>query len=243
MLALAQDVRSNFFRGVNPPREEARESGFVVGWKSPYNVRVAAGSSRVRQRIDSINKPDFGKVLTVLSVRPRGKELVFQLYGRSLHPELFESYASRTLERGGYRCTLDITSAGHVISWRYGGITLTEVSASAQQPLPQKRRLISYRLRGRRNDALKTRGGVNYQMEFEVEAAAPEVFYTYQQDLAQLSQRQGLLYHFAPSGRMSLGAVSYMHVETRARKLLVQAFHTFPDDYAIVKSQTVFMLP
>jgi hypothetical protein len=28
----------------------------------------------------------------------------------------------------------------------------------------------------------------------------------------------------------------------RSRKLLIQAFHTFPDDYAVVKSQSLFEL-
>jgi hypothetical protein len=42
---------------------------------------------------------------------------------------------------------------------------------------------------------------------------------------------------------MALGALSYINVETRTRCLLVQAFHTFPDDYAIVKSQSLFEIP
>ena len=42
---------------------------------------------------------------------------------------------------------------------------------------------------------------------------------------------------------MALGALSYINVETRNRSFLVQAFHTFPDDYAIVKSQSLFQLP
>ena len=49
----------------------------------------------------------------VLSVRPRIAELVFQLYGRSLHPELFEVHRSRQIERGGYTATVQITNAGH----------------------------------------------------------------------------------------------------------------------------------
>jgi hypothetical protein len=32
-------------------------------------------------------------------------------------------------------------------------------------------------------------------------------------------------------------------VEERQRSLRVQAFHTFPDDYAIVKTQSIFELP
>jgi hypothetical protein len=42
---------------------------------------------------------------------------------------------------------------------------------------------------------------------------------------------------------MAIGALSYISVETRQRSLLIQAFHTFPDDYAIVKTQSVFELP
>ena len=52
-----------------------------------------------------------------------------------------------------------------------------------------------------------------------------------------------MLHKFDASGRMALGALSYINVETRRRKLLIQAFHTFPDDYAIVKSQSVFQIP
>jgi len=48
---------------------------------------------------------------------------------------------------------------------------------------------------------------------------------------------------FGASGRLALGALSYVNVETRNRCMLVQAFHTFPDDCAIVKSQSLFELP
>lgn len=179
----------------------------------------------------------------MITVRPKVAELVFQLYGRPLHPELFEIYCSRTVERGDYRAKIDITSAGHVVTWRYAGLTLTEVAASAQHPLPERRRLMSYGLRGQRTDRVKCRGGVCYQMSFQLEPVEPEVFWTFQQELVQDSLRQGMLHRFDSSGRMALGALSYINVETRSRQMLVQAFHTFPDDYAIVKSQSLFKLP
>ena len=77
----------------------------------------------------------------MLSVRPKVAELVFQLYGRALHPELFEVHSTRTVKRGDYEATVNITSAGHVVTWRYQGLTLTEVATSAHHPLPQKRRI------------------------------------------------------------------------------------------------------
>jgi hypothetical protein len=179
----------------------------------------------------------------VLTARPKVAELVFQLYGRPLHPELFVIHHSRRVKRGEYDAKIDITSAGHVVTWRYAGLTLTEVATSAHHPLPERRRLFSHRLRGQRTDAMECRGGVQYQVAFQLEPVEPEVFWTFQQELVEDSRRQGMLHKFDSSGRIALGALSYINVETRSRQLLIQAFHTFPDDCAIVKSQSIFQLP
>ena len=179
----------------------------------------------------------------MLTVRPKIAELVFQLYGRPLHPELFQVYKTRNVARGNYQARIDITSGGHVVTWNCGGMTLTEVAAAAHHPLPEKRRLMSYALKGQRSDRVQCRGGVRYEMCFQLEPVDPEVFWTFQQELACDAKRNGLLHKFDASGRISLGALSYINVEVRTRKLLVQAFHTFPDDYAIVKSQSMIELP
>jgi hypothetical protein len=179
----------------------------------------------------------------VLTVRPKVAELTFQVYGRPLHPELFQIYKSRRIERGGYVARVDITSAGHVITWSYNGTTLTEVAAAAHNPLPKRRRLLFHRLRGERSERIECRGGMVYQMSFQLEPAAPEIFWMFQQELAHESERRGLVHTFDASGRMALGALSYVNLETRNRSVLVQAFHTFPDDCAIVKSQSLFQLP
>ena len=179
----------------------------------------------------------------MLTARPKVAELVFQLYGRPLHPELFEIYHSRTVQRGNYEAKIDITSAGHVVAWRYAGITLTEVATSAHFPMPERRRLISYPLKGQRNDRVECRGGVVYQVSFQLEPVDPEIFWTFQEELALDGQRKGMFHKFDSSGRMALGALSYINLESRNRSLIVQAFHTFPDDYAIVKSQSLFEIP
>jgi len=179
----------------------------------------------------------------VLSVRPKVAELSFQLFGRALHPELFEVHKTRQVERGEFSAKLDITTAGHVVTWRYRGMTLTEVAASAQHPLPERRRLLSYRLKGQRSDLVECRGGVMYRTNFQLEPVAPELFWAFQEELSRDGERQGLMHVFESSGRMALGAVSYIYAETRSRSLLVQSFHTFPDDCAIVKCQSVFELP
>jgi hypothetical protein len=179
----------------------------------------------------------------MLGVRPRIAELVFQLFGRPLHPELFEIYSSRRIERGDYAAKIEITGAGHVITWRYAGLTLTEVAAAAQPPLPKHRRLMSHSVKGPRKDHVDCRGGVCYQVNFELERVDPEVFWILQEELTLDGLVQGMLHRFHAGGRFSPGALSYINVESRRRQMLVQAFHTFPDEFAILKSQSLFQLP
>ncbi len=179
----------------------------------------------------------------MLTVRPKVAQLMFQLYRRALHPELFQVYQTCTIERGSYTAKIDITSGGHVVTWRHGGLTFAEVAAAAHHPLPKMRRLFSYSLKGQRSDRVEVEGQACYQMSFQLEPAEPEVFWTFQQELLADGLRHGMLHRFDASGRIGMGALSYIHWEARCHRLLVQAFHTFPDDYAIVKSQSLFEAP
>ena len=52
-------------------------------------------------------------------------------------------------------------------------------------------------------------------MSFQLEPVEPEVFWTFQHELARNGPAQGMLHKFDASGRMALGALSYIHVETR----------------------------
>lgn len=177
----------------------------------------------------------------MLSVRPKVAELAFHVFSRSLHPELYAVHQTRRVERTEYDARIDITNCGHVITWNGGGLTLCEVATSASQPLPRRRCLISKPLKGSRTERADCRGGVTYRTHFQLEPVEPDMFWMVQQQLGN-GPTEGLLHTFDASGRMALGALSYINVETRMRSMLVQAIHTFPDDYAIVKIETLFSL-
>ena len=179
----------------------------------------------------------------MLIARPKVAELQFQLFGRALHPELFSIHRTTHVSRGNYEARIDITSAGHVVSWNYGGHMLTEVAVASNHPLPERRRLMKHRLQGDRTDELTCRGDVNYRVSFQLQIVKAELFWTIQQELSKDSHAKGMFYEFQSSGRMAMGAMSYVYPETRDRSLLIQSFHTFPDDHAIVKVQSLFQLP
>ena len=178
----------------------------------------------------------------MLSVRPKVAELAFHVFSRSLHPELYALHKSRRIERTDYEARIDITNCGHVVTWKSGGLTICEVATSARQPLPKRRCLIKRPLKGSRTEQAECHGGVSYRTHFQLESVEPDMFFMVQQQLGS-GPTEGLLHTFDASGRMALGALSYVNVETRRRSMLVQAIHTFPDDYAIVKVESLFTLP
>lgn len=175
-------------------------------------------------------------------VRPKVAELAFQVFGRALHPELFQVLQTRTVERNGFQAKIDITRAGHVVTWQYAGQIITEVASAANHPLPTSRQLLSHRLTGKQSASTVCRD-TKYHVDFQLEPADPEVFWAVQQQLVSNDRPKGMLHTFDASARVPMGAISYIHLETREKSLLVQACHTFPDDCAIVKSESRFELP
>ena len=177
----------------------------------------------------------------MLSLRPKVQELTFQLFSRSLHPELFDVFQSRQIQHGSYNAQIDITRDGHVITFKHDGATMAEVASAQSQPLPQRRRLLAHPIAGERNEVIDCRG-IEYQTSFQLEVVPQEIFWAFQQELSQDSELRGMAHFFDNSGRMATGAMSYINLETRQKSLLVQAFHTFPDDLAIIKSQSIFSI-
>ncbi|TWU66493.1 hypothetical protein V7x_20600 [Crateriforma conspicua] len=177
----------------------------------------------------------------MLSVRPKVAELAFHVFSRSLHPELYVVHQSRRIERSNYESRIELTNCGHVVTWNAAGGTLCEVATSARQPLPKRRCLLTQPLKGSRTETAECRGGVSYRTHFQLESVEPDMFWMVQKQLGN-GPTEGLLHRFDSSGRMAFGALSYINIELRLRSMLVQAIHTFPDDYAIVKVESLFSL-
>lgn len=180
--------------------------------------------------------------MALLSARPKISELLFGLYGRSLHPELFQIHSSRKLERDHFSARIDITSAGHVIMFKAGQHVFTELATSAHHELPDRRRLLSQRLAGRFEDRVECEGGVQFEYQFQLERTTPEIFHAMNKAFQERREMEGLIHQFESSGRVQLGAISYIYIDTRIHSLRIQAIHTFPDDYAVLKTQSLFQI-
>ncbi|MBA4188469.1 MAG: hypothetical protein C0467_10730 [Planctomycetaceae bacterium] len=172
-------------------------------------------------------------------VRPKVAELVFRLYDRPLHPELFDVLLCRTVKRDGYTLTVWLTQAGHALGWTDGRVHIEEVTATADMELPETGRRLAHPFQGSRTGRCTFAGGVRYQVSSQLEVLQPEQFAHVHEELALEGARKGLAFHCKTENRLGLSPLGVVIATAIPSGLNVTAFHTFPDEFALIKTQSL----
>jgi len=180
--------------------------------------------------------------MPVSVVRPDVSGLVFRLFGRSVHPELFDVRAEATISLDGYRAVVGLCDAGHFVSFRCGDRTITEVLAAADHVLPERERIYGRKVRGSRNDSRIFEGGLRYQTCYQLEELDPEVFARTNEELSIDCLKSDLAFRFPPGNRLAPAPLSLVRADAQNDGLLLHVFHTFPDSRAVIRTQSLFEL-
>ena len=144
-----------------------------------------------------------------------------------------------TFVRDGYELKFHLTRAGHVTECRWDGQTLVEVLADQSHPLPEHRLLFAHRVGGERTERFQAGESVSYQTCFQVEHLSADYFFRQTDEFRNDGKRNGLLLELSPMDRLGLSPISFVDLQARPGSLLINTFHTFPEEYAIVKTQTL----
>lgn len=176
----------------------------------------------------------------VSSGRSRVADLAFQVFHRAVHPDWFAVRKHRRIAQEGWEADVRIIEGGHAIVFRSGTVRLTEVLAGPETLLPEPGLLFHSPVKHERSTTLKPGGGLVYQTCFDVERVDAEVF-SHLTDEMTLDPSRGRLFHrFAPVNRMAPAPISHLQIDARVKGLSILAFHTFPDERAIVRTQSLF---
>ena len=175
--------------------------------------------------------------------RSKVAELGFQVLGRAVDPDWFATRAHRRVAVDGWLADIRIIEGGHAIAWRSGDVRLTEVLAGPSTPLPGSGVLFHSPIRHERAAVLRPGAGTEYQTCLEVERVDAEVFAHLCDEMTLDASRDRLFHRFPGVDRMAPPAISHLAFESRPRGLLVHAFHSFPAERAIVRTQSLFEMP
>lgn len=178
----------------------------------------------------------------VRSGRARVSDLTFHVFNRAIHPDWFSTKLHRRIPHARWETDIRIIEGGHAFIFRAGQVRLTEILAGPETVLPEPGVLFHSGIRAERSATLHSGGTVEYQTCFEVERVEPEVFRHLCEEMMADSTPQSMLFRFGSSNRLSPQPLSHIHVDVRARGISIQSFHTFPDESAIVRSQSLYEL-
>lgn len=176
----------------------------------------------------------------VSSGRSAVADLSFQVYGRPMHPDLFATRAFSRVARTGWDADVRIIEGGHAILWSSGQVRLAEILAGPQFEPPDSGVLYQSRVRCERSTTIRQGASIEYQTCFSVERLDKDVYAHLNQELTLDAAPHDLFHVFGGRHRLLPSPLSRIRIEARARGLSVSAFHTFPEEQAIVRTQSLF---
>lgn len=166
--------------------------------------------------------------------------LTFSLFQRPLHPELFQIYAKRQLKTNKYEAYVWITGCTHVVSVFAADVCLTEVISTPGQPLPQRGLIERFQFRGPRSHKCTLSRGLSYMTDFQIEKMSPNLYRQSHDDLERFAQNRGLFVKFPELETGGLQPFCYVDFEARQNELHVHAFAAYPEQVAMLKTQSIF---
>lgn len=169
-------------------------------------------------------------------------ELTFSLFQRPLHPELFRIYARRHLKTERYEMLLWATGCSHLVSVFADDVCLTELITVPGQLLPKRGLIERFQFRGQRSHKCTLSRGLSYMTDFQVEKMSSNLYRQSHLDLQRFARNRGLFVSFPGSTTEGLEPFTYIDFEARREELHIHAFHAFPDQVTIIKTQSLFDL-
>src|SRR5262245_16628919 len=158
--------------------------------------------------------------MSVGFARPDISQMVFRVYGRSIHPELMRMYAETRTWQADYSASIRICAAGHTVEVRFGNDVVTEITSTKMQPLPQQKRLLERRLSGQHDESITFPGGVRYQASYQLEQLDHEVFMNFNEELVLDCSKAEISHRFPPASRIAPGPLSLIRVNAETDSLL-----------------------
>lgn len=177
--------------------------------------------------------------MTVGYVRPDVADMVLRVYERSVHPELFETICETAIPVGREQAVLRISRHGHVLEFRSKRRTITEVATSKYSPLPVQGCMVDRRLIGYRTHMIDS-PGIRYHCSYQLDAVPAEVYLQVHREMETDARSATLAASMPGSSTSSPDCLSFLKADLLREGLVIHSFHTFPDNGAVLRIQTLF---
>jgi len=178
--------------------------------------------------------------LEIGQVPQRTDDFHFFLYHRALHPELFSISKVRHLRQKRYSAEIWVVGLSHIVMVQAQNQVITELTGSDSEILPKMGLVTRFRFRGEKDHTQSFEDGMQYLLSSQVERMTPSLFAASHRDLLGHAEKRGLVCSFPEWTSGDLEPFSFIDYEAREGELHISAFHAFPDELTLLKTQSIF---
>lgn len=167
--------------------------------------------------------------------------LAFQttIYGRALHPELFQIKASKALKHAGLELEAWMMPGGHLLRLQSGTSCLCELLLDQEKTAPDGGVVHSF-LCAAEHDYEKSfeAAGVHYIHSIQTETLSETLFdATLEEMRLHTKEMQSLVYEWTDATGRCLSAID---MQRHGRELHAQSYHLLATGGMVVRTQTIF---
>ena len=168
----------------------------------------------------------------------RSGGLTLLLYGRTLHPELFQILASEKVSRRAYEAEIWLVEGGHVTTYTAGKNTLTEVIFTGSDEYTDRGLIQKVPCRGEKYHEMQ-QANIRYMISTQEEQLTQTLYDATKHEIQTYAVRRELMSAESPGTADRGSSFSVLDIERRSHELLVQSFHLFDDSQMVIKTQSI----
>ena len=132
-------------------------------------------------------------------------------------------------------------SGGHMLEFRTDESVVTEVVATKHEAFPEHLKVIDRRLIGYRTHMIDL-PQVRYHCSYQLESVPLDVYLQLHREFEMDAQNATVSLIVPGATPQSPSCISLLKCDVLQEGLVVHAFHTFPENAAILRTQTLFEL-
>lgn len=161
------------------------------------------------------------------------------IYGRAIHPELFEVREKRAIDHGRYAFQAWLMPGRHLLAFEHLGHSLTELVTDQERGLPDSGVIEAFLCAGEREmDRQFEDSGIGYMTSAQTEQLTENLYHATYEELDELARETRALAHRWTDETGP--CMSIIDTQRFAREVHIQCYHMIAREGLVLRTQTIF---
>lgn len=161
------------------------------------------------------------------------------IYGRALHPELFELQARRLDRHGDYEVESWITTSGHHVRFHCAGEVLTEVVIDRGDHLPETGLIHALPCLGEKDYEMEPQGGLGYVSTIQTEQLTDNLYTATFREMQDFANETSSISREWTDDE-GVTCLSVLDTQKYKHEFHLQSYHLLGSSGTVLRTQSIF---